>query len=134
MSTHRYLLDTNICVFLLRGKYDIASHIEEVGIENCCISEITVAELLYGAACSNDVMKNLQSVKNFCKDIDVVPISGCLEIYASQKALLRSQGLLIDDFDMLIGCTALYHDMVLVSDNTKHFERLPVILDNWVER
>ncbi|WP_288909981.1 PIN domain-containing protein [uncultured Bacteroides sp.] len=45
----KYLLDTNICIFLLRGKYDVDKKIDQVGLENCCISEITVAELKYGA-------------------------------------------------------------------------------------
>ena len=44
-----YLLDTNICIFLLRGKYDVDKKIDSVGFENCAISEITVAELKYGA-------------------------------------------------------------------------------------
>lgn len=45
----KYLLDTNICIFLLRGKYDVDKRIDEVGFTNCYISEITVAELKYGA-------------------------------------------------------------------------------------
>lgn len=45
----QYLLDTNICVFLLRGQYDVDKKIDEVGLENCHISEITMAELKYGA-------------------------------------------------------------------------------------
>lgn len=44
----KYLLDTNICVFFLRGKYDIDQRIKQVGWDNCYISEITVAELKYG--------------------------------------------------------------------------------------
>lgn len=44
-----YLLDTNICIFLLRGKYDVDKKIDSVGLGNCAISEITVAELKYGA-------------------------------------------------------------------------------------
>ncbi len=45
----KYLLDTNICIFLLRGKYNVDKKMDEVGLENCYISEITVAELKYGA-------------------------------------------------------------------------------------
>lgn len=44
----KYLLDTNICVHFLRGKYNLLDRIREVGLENCCISEITYAELLCG--------------------------------------------------------------------------------------
>ncbi len=134
MKPQGYLLDTNICVFILRGKYDIGQHIMHTGIENCYISEITVAELLYGAECSNDPKRNLEIVKNFCSEIKIIPISDSLEIFASHKANLRKKGLLIDDFDMLIGCAAMYNNLILVSDNTKHFDRLPVSLENWVKR
>lgn len=133
MST-TYLLDTNICVFLLRNKFNIADAIEKVGINNCCISEITVAELLYGAACSNAPSSNTTLVKTLCKELDIIPIFDTMETYAEQKAELRRKGLLIDDFDLLIACGAMHHEMILVSDNTKHFDRLPLKLVNWVER
>ena len=45
----KYLLDTNICVFLLRGKYHVDEVINKHGLANCAISEITLAELKYGA-------------------------------------------------------------------------------------
>lgn len=134
MTPVRYLLDTNICVFLMRGKFDIDRHIATVGKDNCSISEITVAELMYGAECSSDPSHNRQLVTEFCSMLDVIPISGSLECYAMQKASLRKRGLLIDDFDLLIACGAIANELVLVSDNTKHFDRLPVKLQNWVER
>lgn len=49
----RYLLDTNICVRFMRQKFGVDEHIEKVGWEHCCISEVTVAELLFGAERSN---------------------------------------------------------------------------------
>ena len=58
MKHQRYLLDTCICVFILRGKYNLDSKIIEIGVENCCISKITVAELLYGAVCSGSEKKS----------------------------------------------------------------------------
>ncbi len=130
----RYLLDTNICVFLMRGKYDVDKRIISVGIDNCCISEITVAELLYGAECSSAPESNRRLVNDFCNDMEIIPISGTLSLYANQKADLRKRGLPIDDFDLLIACGAMSHDLILVSDNTKHFDRLPVTLQNWIER
>lgn len=129
-----YLLDTNICVFLLRNKFNVATAIDKVGIRNCCISEITVAELLYGAACSNAPAQNTALVKSLCHALETIPIYDSLEIYATQKAELRCKGLLIDDFDLLIACGAMQNGMTLVSDNIKHFERLPVKLVNWIER
>jgi tRNA(fMet)-specific endonuclease VapC len=45
----KFLIDTNICIFYLKGKYDLQIKFQKIGIENCFISEITVAELKYGA-------------------------------------------------------------------------------------
>lgn len=118
----------------MRGKYDVDKRIISVGIENCCISEITVAELLYGAECSSAPEANRRLVNDFCKDMEIIPITGTLSLYAVQKATLRKRGLPIDDFDLLIACGAMSHDLILVSDNTKHFDRLPVTLQNWIER
>lgn len=130
----QYLLDTNICIFLLRGKYDIPSHIQKVGLSHCHISEITEAELLYGAACSNNAIQNTALVRDFCSSLDIIPISDTIEIYAHQKAQLRKNGTLIDDFDLLIGCCAIKNGMILITDNTKHFSRLPIQLENWIVR
>lgn len=129
-----YLLDTNICVFLLRDKYSVKEGLLANGIRNCFISEITVAELFYGAKCSQDIKKNTLEVKEFCASLGVIPIYESLEEYAIQKAKLRKHGIIIDDFDLLIGCTAIYHDLILVTDNMRHFERLPIRIENWVKR
>lgn len=130
----RYLLDTNICIFLLRGRSEVITQIEKVGIDSCAISEITVAELFYGLECAKDSISQRKQVEEFCKSISVLPISTSLKIYARQKAELRSQGMLIDDLDLLIGSTAIAYDLTLVTDNTRHFERLPIQQTNWISR
>ena len=129
-----YLLDTNICIFLLRGNLQIKDKILECGISNCNISEITFAELLYGAYCSSDKDKNIELVKNLCSLFKIIPISDCLEDFVIQKTELRKKGLLIDDFDLLIGATAMAYNLKLITDNIRHFQRLPIEIENWVER
>ena len=116
-------MDSNICVYLLRDKKGIRNHIRKIRWENCCISEITVIELLYGAECSNAVEANMQEVRQLCADLNVIPISVAIEEFARQKARLRREGKLIDDFDLLIGCTAKVSQCVLVTENLKHLER-----------
>lgn len=55
--------------------------------------------------------------------------------FAEEKAKLRKQGTMIDDFDLLIGATALKHDMVLVTDNVKHLSHIGNLqIENWIER
>lgn len=134
LQTPKYLLDSNICIFMLRGNKDVVDHIVAVGIDNCCISEITVAELYYGAECSNNPALNYMLINKLCKDIEIIPLYDTLREYAHQKAVLRKQGMLIDDFDLMIGCTSITYDYILVTDNVRHFNRLPVKIENWVTR
>ena len=134
MGNPAFLLDTSICVFFLRGNESVVSRVAHIGLKNCCLSEITVAELLYGAACSSNPDEKIANVWEFCNNLDIIPISRCLEIYARQKARLRREGQLIDDFDLLIGCAALAEGITLVTDNTRHFSRLLTCLENWVTR
>lgn len=131
----RYLLDTNICVFLLRGKYNVNAKINEVGIRNCCISEVTVAELQYGVECSTDKERNARVLENFLQDIAIVPFTSITLCFAKEKARLRRLGSPIDDFDLLIACSALVSDSVIVTDNVKHFARVNgLTMENWIER
>ena len=69
-----YLLDTNICVFFIRGQYALNEKFETVGFENCYISEITLAELKYGAECSNKVIENRTLIAELAKEINILPV------------------------------------------------------------
>ncbi len=131
-----YLLDTNICVFFLRGKYNLDSILKNKGLENCCISEVTVAELRYGAENSTDTFKSHLAVDAFVNGLTIIPIFGSIRRYAAEKVRLRKQGTpMHDDFDLLIGVTAVEHQLTLVTDNTNDFKRLENIqMENWIER
>jgi len=130
-----YLLDTNICIFYIRGKYALNKKIASVGFENCYISEVTLAELKYGAECSNKKAENKTLISEFAKEINVLPVFDCFDIYASEKAKLRKAGNLIDDFDLLIASTALSNQLILVTDNIKHFDRIKAVsIENWIKR
>ena len=133
-----YLLDTNICAFYLRGRYDIDRRIDSVGWDNCFISEITVLELKMGAELSlqrDGVDRSIQ-LNRFLADINILPIHDAIDVAAKEKIRLRLAGTPCDDnFDLLIACTAIANDMVCVTDNTKDFFRFENIqLENWVSR
>lgn len=128
----QYLLDTNICIYYIKGLYDLKSKFEEVGPENCFISEITLAELKFGVAKSKAKEKNQKALDNFLSGIQILPIFPALDIYASEKARLQKSGKIIDDFDLLIGVTAVSFDLTMVTNNTSHFNRLNDIkLEDW---
>ncbi len=128
----RFLLDTNICISLLKNKYGIREKIIEVEPKNCFVSEITIAELYYGASKSNNREERIKDVEFIATKFDVLPIFPALELFGDIKAKLEADGNRIDDFDILIGATALINNMVVVTDNIKHLERLPNInIENW---
>lgn len=132
----KYLLDTDICIFYLRGKYNVNEKLKEVmGHDNCFISEITLAELKYGAELSEKVEENMGFVNEFAEKIGVLPIFNSLDLYAKEKARLRKAGYMVDDFDLLIGCSAIRNKLILVTNNEKHFERIQnITIENWVKR
>jgi tRNA(fMet)-specific endonuclease VapC len=128
----QYLLDTNICIYYIKGSYNLKEKFQQIGPENCFISEITLAELKYGVANSQREQKNQQALNDFLSGIQVIPIFKALDTYASEKTRLRQEGNLIDDFDLLIGSTAVTFDMIMITNNTKHFSRITGIqLEDW---
>ena len=88
----RYLLDTCICVFLFRQKYGIAEKLSKLNPEQCYISEITIAELKYGAYKSNRIDENLQLIDELVAAVNVVPFAESIDVFAKEKVRLMSQG------------------------------------------
>ena len=129
---NQYLLDTNICIYFIKGLYDLKAKFEKVGPENCFISEITLAELKFGVAKSQAKQENNIALENFLTGIQIMPIYPALDIYASEKARLQKSGKVIDDFDLLIGATAVSFDLIMVTNNTNHFNRIKEFkLEDW---
>lgn len=132
----KYLLDTNICIFFLRGRLNLKEIFKEKGRENCYISEITVAELRYGAENSNIPKKSHEALDSFLAGLSIIPIFSCINRYAKEKVRLRKIGTpMHDEFDLLIGVTATENNLILVTDNLKDFKRLEGIkIENWFSR
>lgn len=129
-----YLLDTNICIYFLKGRYGLVEKIERIGVENLYISEITVAELKYGVEKSSNLDKNRPVINELIDRFKQIPIYGALDVYAKEKARLKKAGNIVDDLDLLIGATAIQNNMVLVTNNEKHFDRLQNIkIKNWTK-
>jgi tRNA(fMet)-specific endonuclease VapC len=131
----KYLIDTNICIHFFKGKFALQNKFEEVGIYNCAISEITFAELIFGAENSKDPQKNLSIVEQFVDQLTILPIFDAIPIYAKEKARLRKKGRMISDFDLLIGSTAVANNLIMVTENVKEFDRIRgIVLENWITR
>lgn len=135
MMKNQYLLDTNICIFLLKDMYGIREAVVKVKPENCFVSEITIAELYYGASKSKQKEKRLKDVDFIVEKFNVLPIFPALSLFGDLRAELEESGNRIDDFDVLIGATAIKNKLTIVTDNIKHLGRLPNIkIENWVRR
>jgi tRNA(fMet)-specific endonuclease VapC len=129
-----YLLDTNICIYYFKGQFRLKEKIEEIGFQNFAISEITLAELIYGAEKSQKKEQNLKVVEDFADKITIIPILTSIRIYGKEKARLKTKGTIISDLDLFIGATSIVNDMILVTRNTREFERLKDIkLENWID-
>lgn len=132
---NKYLLDTNICIYYMKGLFNLNAKIEKADPENCYISEITLAELKFGVENSANPSKNKKALDLFLSGITVLPIYEAINIYAKEKARLRKVGTPIDDFDLLIGATSIAYQMVMVTNNANHFKRIKNIkIDNWINK
>jgi tRNA(fMet)-specific endonuclease VapC len=120
----KYLLDTNICIYFLKGLFHLDKKIDLAGLSNCYVSEITIAELKFGAENSENQEKNRKTVDQFVNKFTIIPIFNSLDIYAKEKARLKKKGEPLDDFDLLIGATAISNDLILVTRNVSDFKRM----------
>lgn len=128
-----YLLDTSICVFLLRGNRKIEERLNEIEEDKCYITDAVVAELLFGAYYSDRVEDNLKQVEEFVAEMKVIPFDQTVHTFAQERTTLWKAGKKIDDFDLLIGSAAKAKGLVVVTHNRKHFEHIEGIeIEDWV--
>ncbi|MBG1243781.1 type II toxin-antitoxin system VapC family toxin [Nostoc sp. NZL] len=128
-----YLLDTDTCIYWLKGRQPVRDKLLAVGWDEVCICVITAAELYYGAYNSNRVSENLSNAEDFIQNLPVVPLTDpALKKYGELKAQLRRIGQTIAEFDLLIASVALAENYTLVTNNTRHYERINGLkLENW---
>ena len=128
----KFLLDTNICIYFLKGQFDLHKKIKEIGEENCFLSEMTIAELKFGVENSLQKEKNRKNHEAFQAKFKILPVFPSLDIYAKEKARLKTKGRILDDFDLLIGATAIHNNMTLATRNVSDFDRLEgIIIEDW---
>ena len=127
----KYLLDTNIVSFYLKGFEGLKQKILD-NIDLLSISIISYYEIVSGLQ-SIDANKRISEFEKFCELIDIInldkaSISASCKIYAS----LKKSGKLIDDIDILIAGIASSNNLVMVTDNAEHFERIEGLkVENW---
>ncbi|MCB0511511.1 MAG: PIN domain-containing protein [Chitinophagales bacterium] len=121
-----------MCIYLLKGHFNFHNKIKQIGEENCVLSEITIAELKFGAENSIQKEKNRKSVDLIQNKFTILPIFPALDIYAIEKSRLKTKGNILDDFDLLIGSTAIINNLTLVTKNVSDFKRLDgILIEDW---
>lgn len=129
------LLDSNILIHLLRKDENVKQRIRQIGWRNCCVSEISIVELLYGVECSAYPEKNRAMLEDLLSRLDIIPFAACIEEFCRQKAALRRQGRMIEDNDLYIAATALTLGIPVATENVKHLTRIKGLeVQNWIKR
>jgi tRNA(fMet)-specific endonuclease VapC len=132
----RYLFDTNICIYLIKQKpQKVLDKFQSLTLSDIGISSITVAELEYGVAKSQQQEQNRTALLQFLLPLEIVEFNqAAATIYGTIRSDLERRGLIIGAMDMLIASQALSLGVTLVTNNVREFSRIPTLsLENWVE-
>lgn len=131
----RYLLDTNICIYLIKKKpLQVLERLRTLAIAEVGISAITLAELEFGVAKSSRSEQNTEALQAFVAPLEILPFddrAACR--YGTIRAYLESQGQPIGSLDMLIAAHASSLSLTLVTNNLREFQKVPGLsVENWV--
>jgi len=130
----KYMLDTNICIYVIKEKPEsVIRKFLKNNPEEMCISSITYAELLYGVEKSKAIQKNRIALSLFLSPIKILEFNDyAAQEYGQIRADLEQKGMPIGSMDMLIAGHAKAEDLILVTNNTKEFQRVAGLkLENW---
>ncbi len=129
----RYLLDTNIVIYVIKRRPLQALEIFNQNAGRMAISAITLAELQHGAEKSSNPAANLAVVEDLCSRLEVLSYGAkAAQHYGAIRAALEKQGQTIGVNDLHIAAHARSEGLTLVSNNLREFERVPALqLENW---
>ncbi len=130
----KYLLDTNICVFVIRGKSPLVlQRFRQQLPDDLGVSTVTLAELRYGADKSNDPIRNHAALNSFLAPIQILTFDAeCADYYGKVRSDLERRGLPIGPLDTMIAAQSLRLNVPLVTNNTSEFSRVPGLkLEDW---
>ena len=128
----RYMLDTDIASYLIRGDHpNVTEKFTEL-YESCVMSSITAAELQYGAKKRNNRMLT-QKVQALCNLMPIIPWNeDAASAYAKLRVELETAGTTIGNMDMLIAASAVAEGATLVTNNVEHFSKVASLkIENW---
>jgi len=129
-----YIIDTDICIYWLKGNRNVARRIENQGIENISVTIITACELYFGAYNSQKKDRNIAALNELFMQLKVIQTtSEVARTFGDIKARLEQEGRIINDADILIASIIIANNGILVTNNTDHFKRISGLrLENWL--
>ena len=131
----RYMLDTNICISLIKVRPDkMSRRLSRLPVEDVGISSVVAAELWYGVALSEKKKLNEAALRDFLDFVNVLDWpSGACPVHGRIRAYLRKKGTPIGAMDLLIASHASFLNAVLVTNDTREFDRVPDLkIENWL--
>ena len=132
----KYILDTNICIYIIKKKpISVLHRLAKIKINDAGISSITLSELEYGAAKSSNPDRNKVALIEFASLLEIYNYdAGADREYGIIRADLEKRGKIIGAMDMLIAAQAKSLNLILVTNNEKEFNRVPGLkIENWVK-
>lgn len=121
-----YLLDTDIIIYSLKGVPEVIESMKNHATDPKAVSVITYGELIYGAEKSQQKSRNLSKIYRLRELFPVIDVScAIMDTFGDLKATLNRKGTPVDDFDLIIAATALSMGYSVVSNNEKHFRKIP---------
>jgi tRNA(fMet)-specific endonuclease VapC len=130
----RFMLDTSICVELLRGRAPaVLARMRSLDVDEVTISSITLAELQYGVAKSANPARHEVLLAEFCAPLDILPFDAlAAETYGRTRTAIERNGTPIGPLDALIASHALSLHVTLVTNNDREFRRVPGLrVEKW---
>lgn len=127
------MLDTNICIYIINARPEkVLARFRQQRLGDIAISSVTAAELAFGVAKSGSV-RNRQALEMFLSALEILPFDeSAIWHYGELRADLERLGQPIGALDTMIAAHALAIDTILVTNNTREFERVPGLrLENW---
>lgn len=128
-----YLLDTDTVIFSMKGNQKVMNSFMRHADAPKAISVITFGELIFGARKSQRVQENLAKVYRLREMFPIMDITpAIMECFGEIKAEQQSKGITIADLDLIIGVTALTMGYSVITNNTRHFSRIPgLTVSSW---
>ncbi len=121
----KYLVDSDVVADWLQGRSEAVTLLTSLHFQELAISLITYGEIHEGVLYSRDPQKAGQVFRLFCRNITILSINrSIMRHFGRLRGQLRTAGNVIPDFDLLIAATAMHYGLMLVTRNTRHFDRI----------